>query len=224
MDPSFRKTPPAERERIGLFDLRSPARQADQCLSCHIGNANEGKVVTHDMYAAGHPPLPSIEVATFSDLIPRHWWLLAEKKIREGPQGRRATRTGEQERTRLALVGAAVAPQDLDEAPGRRDPRPTGTAAVPGLDWPDYARFDCWSCHHDLKRESWRQARGFTGSPGRPPISEWPLAMVELGIDRLELNDRFRWTSSGGELMSPPEGRPRRGPTPAPSDGKSPWH
>ena len=41
--------------------------------------------MTHEMYAAGHPPLPSIEVATFANSIPRHWWLLAEK-AREGPR------------------------------------------------------------------------------------------------------------------------------------------
>ena len=31
------------------------------CLSCHLGNAREGRVVTHEMYAAGHPPLPGFE-------------------------------------------------------------------------------------------------------------------------------------------------------------------
>ena len=59
---------------------------------------------------------------------------------------------------------------------------------MPGETWPDYGRFDCWSCHHDLKRDGWRQARGYRdGPPGRVPVSEWPLALVELGIERLAL-------------------------------------
>ena len=35
------------------------------------------------MYAAGHPPLPGIEVATFSDLIPPHWWLVSGEALEE---------------------------------------------------------------------------------------------------------------------------------------------
>jgi hypothetical protein len=41
-----------------------------------------------------------------------------------------------------------------------------------------------------LKRPGWRQERGFKdGPPGRVPVSEWPLALVELGIDRLVMDD-----------------------------------
>ncbi len=42
-------------------------------MSCHVGNATQGKVVTHPMFAAGHPPLPPIEVASFSKNEPQHW-------------------------------------------------------------------------------------------------------------------------------------------------------
>ncbi len=185
--PEFRDVSSEDREKKGLVDLRIPSRQADQCLSCHIGKSDEGKVVTHEMYAAGHPPLPSIEVATFSDVIPKHWWLVAEKpslKVRQAV----GFVEGTKERTRLSLVGAAVALKTTmnllaDET------KANGTTTVPGLAWPDFARFDCWSCHHDLKRESWRQDRGYDGAPGRPPISKWPLAIVKLGIARLAMDD-----------------------------------
>jgi len=178
----FRSRSAADREKIGLIDLRSPTRQAGQCLSCHVGDAAEGKVVTHAMYAVGHPPLPSIEVATFVESIPRHWDLDADKPIQIRQQA--GFVEGTKERTRLALVGAAVALQKsmrlvADEA------KIKGEHPVPGLGWPDYARFDCWSCHHDLKRDGWRQTRGFEGPPGRAPLAEWPLALVELGIEEL---------------------------------------
>jgi hypothetical protein len=179
----FRTKSHEEWAKVGFNDLRSADRQSEKCLSCHIGNAGEGKVVTHEMYAAGHPPLPSIEVATFANSIPRHWWLLAERK-NAALKKQLGFQDGQLEQTKLALVGAAVALKTsmkllADEAKAAK-------GSAPGQEWPDYARFDCWSCHHDLKRDSWRQARGYNdGPPGRVPVSEWPLALVELGIDHL---------------------------------------
>ena len=184
---AFRKQSPEEWSKVGFNDLRSPDRQAEKCLSCHIGNSDEGKVVTHEMYAAGHPPLPSIEVATFNNSIPRHWWLLGERK---DPNLRKALgfKEGELEQTKLAVVGAAVALKTSMKLLAR-EAKAVEKGEAPGQEWPDYARFDCWSCHHDLKRESWRQARGYVGSPGRVPVSQWPLALVELGIDRISFDN-----------------------------------
>ena len=203
--PAFRSTSTEDRERMGLIDLRLPDRQASQCLSCHVGNQAEGKVVTHAMYAVGHPPLPSIEVATFVESLPRHWDFDADKlasisgfkstvktpqavaaveQTRKDIEAQAPYRAGNLEKTRLSIVGAAVALRTsmrlvADEA------KISGEPPVPGLGWPDYARFDCWSCHHDLKRDGWRQARGFDGPPGRPPLGEWPMVVVELGIEEL---------------------------------------
>ena len=56
-----------------MRNLRDPVVRGDVCSSCHIGSAAEGKVVTHAMYAAGHPPLPNFELATFSRNLPQHW-------------------------------------------------------------------------------------------------------------------------------------------------------
>jgi hypothetical protein len=70
---SWRKKTPEEKEKLGMVNLRDPVRRAELCMSCHVGNAAEGKVVTHAMFAAGHPPLPPFEVATFSQNMPQHW-------------------------------------------------------------------------------------------------------------------------------------------------------
>src|SRR5579864_7286783 len=48
--------------KFGLKDLWDPAKRAALCSSCHVGEAAAGKIVTHEMYAAGHPPLPGIEI------------------------------------------------------------------------------------------------------------------------------------------------------------------
>jgi len=70
---SWRVLSPQQKEDLGLYDLRNPAKRAQMCMSCHVGNAAEGKVVTHAMFAAGHPPLPGIEVANFTKNMPQHW-------------------------------------------------------------------------------------------------------------------------------------------------------
>src|SRR5262249_28713861 len=49
--PSWRRVDPAEKEKQGEVDLRDPARRAERCAGCHVGNAAEGKFVTHVMYA-----------------------------------------------------------------------------------------------------------------------------------------------------------------------------
>ena len=87
--PQWRSVPLAERaDHFGMISLRDPERRADVCLSCHVGNAALGRVVTHEMYAAGHPPLPSFELRNFSDSM-RHWDDLPEQvrkveKVRKG--------------------------------------------------------------------------------------------------------------------------------------------
>ena len=120
----------------------------------------------------------------------------AVEQTRQDIENQAPYRAGNQEKTRLAVVGAAVALRTsmrlvADEA------LVSGEPPVPGLGWPDYARFDCWSCHHDLKRDGWRQARGFAGPPGRPPLAAWPMVVVELGIEELT-----RTNPGSGALLS----------------------
>ena len=214
---SFRTKSTEEWAKVGFVDLRSPERQAEKCLTCHVGNVAEGKLLTHEMYASGHPPLPSIEVATFANLIPRHWWLNSERKDLKLRQAL-GYEEGQKEQVKMALVGAAVALKVsmkllADEA-GK-----LGSAPVPGQVWPDYARFDCWSCHHDLKRDGWRQTKGSEElPPGRVPVAEWPLTLVELGIEHLAQSDpaaaalrsdldRYR-KALGEQVAARPFGRP----------------
>src|SRR5262249_39586398 len=75
---TWRKKTPEQKYAEGMRDLRNPVVRATLCSSCHIGNAEEGKVVTHAMFAAGHPPLTGFEVATFSKNLPQHWYDLKD--------------------------------------------------------------------------------------------------------------------------------------------------
>jgi hypothetical protein len=47
-----------------------------------------------------------------------------------------------------------------------------------GEGWPEYAQFECYACHHELKVPGWRQQIGYAGKPGRPRVRPWPEALV----------------------------------------------
>jgi hypothetical protein len=189
---TWRVYTPADKAKLGLNDLGSPHARAELCASCHVGSIKPGepdKFVTHDMYAAGHPPLPSFETATFSDQMPRHWRYRQEKRqdltTRFPGKGEEVTRllrhSGEgEERTRLALVSAAVVLRQNMLLLVRQAERCTGANASQAA--LDMANFDCYACHHDLKSPSWRQKRGYAGKPGRPQLPPWPLTLMKLAI------------------------------------------
>lgn len=177
--------------KFGLNNLWNAEKRAELCTSCHIGNAAQGKVVTHEMYAAGHPPLPGFEMATFSEAMPRHWETWAEK-LKRLPKQKDAfakayqfdaeRQQGEFEQARMATVAGVVAFREsmklaADQAEGRAK---VNNQTLP---WPEFAAFDCYACHHDLKRDSWRQKRGYKGIPGRPQLRDWPLALLLVSID-----------------------------------------
>lgn len=84
----WRCVTPAGKAALGCTDCRSPVAKAKLCASCHVGNIAEEKFVKHEWYAAGHPPLPSFELASFQAQMPVHWKSLREKgpfKYREAP-------------------------------------------------------------------------------------------------------------------------------------------
>jgi hypothetical protein len=191
----WRRRPAEEKARdFGMTDLRDPAARAGVCASCHVGNADEGKVVTHAMYAAGHPPLPPFEVATFLDAMPPHWWKPGEvEAFRVDPAlaARNHAEAGEPYATRAAVVGGLVTLREaMRLLAARSEPEPTPLGRS-GRTWPDYAQLDCAACHHDLRAPGWRQARGsehrfdglaFVGVPGRPQFRPWTLAAVRPAL------------------------------------------
>ncbi len=180
-DPEWRKLTREEKEqRYGMVDLWNPVTRATKCMSCHIGNADEQKVITHAMYAAGHPPLPSIEVAAFSDEQPRHWKYQKEKlpqiQVLLGFNPNRL------EQTELVAVSGIVTLREsmrLFVAQAR-----SGAPAEGG--WPDFALFDCSACHHTLVTTgplARQRKRRSSGAPGRPTVPNWPSVLVQIGID-----------------------------------------
>ncbi|MEO1994976.1 MAG: multiheme c-type cytochrome [Planctomycetaceae bacterium] len=180
--PEWRSKSIEDKEATGFIDVRNPERRARQCFSCHIGDAKLGRVVTHEMYAAGHPPLPGIEIETFASEMPSHWRNLRQKQdFKHRDAFIKATRPGYAQhvatdlpQTKSVVIGGVMAlRQSLQLF--------AGTARDSG--WPELAVFDCQACHHDLKVPSPRQRLGYGNRiPGRPSISAWPSALIALGI------------------------------------------
>jgi hypothetical protein len=180
----------AQSVQAGMRDTKDPIVRAETCAACHIGDA--GKTVTHEMYAAGHPELV-FEMQWASASMPRHW--------KEVPD-RGAFFT-----SRLWAVGQAV---HLREQMAR-----AGRSALRSR--PEYAEFDCGSCHHELMQKSWRQARGYEGRrPGDPPIdlTRWrvlaPLAR-RVAPDLAQVFDAAARdliaAAGGGESLQEPAAR-----------------
>lgn len=170
----------SDKEKYGMTDLWDLEKRSRLCASCHIGNVKDNKYVTHEMYAAGHPPLPSFEVVTFSSQMPRHWQYLKEKPKEMRQYVRLNDRTAELEETHLLAIGSIVA---FQETIGLIE------AKIGTRGWPDFAMFDCYACHHELNSKSWRQQRGYAGTPGRPSINEWSTTLVELGLQHAAVDN-----------------------------------
>jgi hypothetical protein len=172
-DEKWRMRTSAEKESLGMIDLRDSLRRGEQCLSCHVGNHAEGKVLTHEMYAAGHPPLPGIEVETFCEAMPPHWEPAEHKPQRVREQLN--IKPDASPETKAVLLGSVLPLRaSLELFAAQLTAHPDRGA--------DFAQFDCYACHHELQTPSWRQQRGYTSAPGRLPPRAWPLALLGSGM------------------------------------------
>jgi mono/diheme cytochrome c family protein len=187
---AWRNLPPNQKAAAGMQDLVNVGTQAANCYDCHIGNRDKNMFVTHVMYAAGHPPLPGIELQTFCESMPRHWRTESElyDSLKEAGFGGRdeyykvnfpkvtdsATPDEVFWNTRKILVGAIAARLQAAEliADSANNAR-----------WADYSLYDCAACHHELREPSARQERGYAAAPGRPRLHEWPNAILSTSLD-----------------------------------------
>ncbi len=176
------KDPQEKSEDYGMVDVRDPVIRAKQCFACHIGNASQGKVITHEMYAAGHPPLPGIEIESYAKQMPRHWRYLHEKgqsfEYRDDFIRENNLNTAAYPSSKAVVIGAITAYREslnlvIELAQAENHP------------WPEFAVFDCLACHHDLKVNSWRQRQVSNRQPGRPPLQFWPTALLDPAMHQL---------------------------------------
>lgn len=144
----------------GMVPVHEPLALARTCAGCHVGAAPDGtgvlRDVNHDLIGAGHPRL-HFEFSTFLANVPPHWNPKATKPASE------------------ALKWEAGQAACAEAALKLLENRATDETAP----WPEFAEYDCFACHHDLKGKSWRQAKGHYGKrmPGAFPWGTWYFAM-----------------------------------------------
>jgi hypothetical protein len=146
-----------EARRLGMRDVEHLAGRAEACVRCHVGDANEAsggtRQVTHDLIAAGHPRL-AFEFATYTANMPAHWDVATEGQANEG--------------VRAWAIGQVISAQAALEL--------QASHAAAGSDLVDY---DCYACHHDLARESWRTRQPTRGRQGELRPNTWYTSMLE---------------------------------------------
>jgi hypothetical protein len=188
LGPHTRKNSHAASMAAGMIDTKDPVVRAKLCLACHLGS--EQKVVDHELIAAGHPDL-AFELETFTSAQPAHH---SEVKGSPGNQ---------MPHVRLWAVGEAV---KLGE--GMRL-----LAARASKSWPEFAEFECYQCHHDLRAESWRIARGYTGRrPGSLQFSVARTDVLRTLVARAAPNQKAAFEDAVTKLSVAVSTRPFDGP------------
>lgn len=157
----------------GLADTYSLEKRATLCLSCHYGNND--KSVTHDLYGAGHPRL-SFELDTFGILELKHWVVDDDYLKRKGPYSPIVA----------WFIGQAHHAREVVNTISNPERSKNGQ-------FPELSLFDCFSCHHNLGEEQWKQ-RTYQGEPGRLRLNLAPLIMLQetLGAIDVQLASDFR--------------------------------
>ncbi|MFM7926883.1 MAG: hypothetical protein ACKO9Q_04150 [Pirellula sp.] len=183
----------------GFADLENSAIAARVCLSCHLGEPSESKVVTHEMYAAGHPPLPPFDLAKFLDeTCKKHWMELNTKSekwtkasssqndprveyLRKHFKETQDSAAGDldahiqghfrkAQQSRVGQVMASLMSQDLMHYNSQNKQL-----------FGDYGVYDCVGCHQTL----YKQVRGATGLEGRVPGRPMGLMWTRTALSNL---------------------------------------
>jgi Cytochrome c554 and c-prime len=155
-----------DKAKLGFIDVRSADARAELCLSCHVGSPADDRVITHAMYAAGHPPLPGFEIESFAGIEPRHWRYPDEKPTHEGPAFKR---------TQNVLTASVVALRTSIEMADY-----DASAANQRDHWPEFARLDCYVCHHAVDETDWRRRQTGAFPLGRPRLQLGCLPLVSI--------------------------------------------
>ncbi|HYM13486.1 MAG TPA: multiheme c-type cytochrome [Bryobacterales bacterium] len=150
--------PHANNVALGMYDTKNLELRAKKCLECHLGTSE--KFVDHELIAAGHPDLV-FELDTFSAGQPAH---------NREPQPAAGNSLPH---ARAWAVGQAVALAEQMRA--------LAAHASAAASWPAFSDLECYQCHHDLRKDSLRIARGYAGrKPGSLLVNVSHIDMVRI--------------------------------------------
>ncbi len=189
-------TPQIKQQKYGMIDVRDPVERTKLCISCHIGNVSEGKFVTHEMFAAGHPPLPAFEVESALNNMPPHWRPVTSetpKEVRDYVHYQPLGRTQSVALEGLVELRGSIA----NLAAATAHPKLAG----------DFALYDCNACHHELVIPSRRQEQGYGGlTPGRPTPRYWTAPLATIGEVMASLGGSNQGSGDVAVVLKPLDG------------------
>jgi hypothetical protein len=160
--------------KAGMIDTKNLEIRAKTCLACHLGVP--GQEVDHELIAAGHPDL-AFELDTFTAAQPAHH-----------RPAQPATRQ------RAWAVGQAVALAESMRLLQNHAEK----------SWPEFSDLECYQCHHDLRAESWRIQRGYSGrKPGTLQVNAARIEMVRALVSALVPEERTSLESAAARLNAP---------------------
>lgn len=158
----------ADNLAAGLAALERADVRAPVCAACHVGSAD--RHANHTLMAAGHPRLV-FELDTYSEL-----WRTAggrEHYRRDDDYAKRKTESGSVATWLAGLLESA----DRTLAIAASDRHSQGV-------FPDFALFNCYSCHRSMRLQRWREAPGL--APGSVRVNDSALVMLAATLDALD--------------------------------------
>lgn len=139
----------------GFVLTRDLVVRARLCASCHVGDHDRD--MNHDIIAAGHPAL-RFEMASHHARLPKHW----REPLEQDPAAMEA---------QLWTAGAIAS---ADAWLALQQGRAQQSTAV--STWPEFAAYDCGSCHQTLRLNSDRRPLADVQQRGAAKMSLWDLA------------------------------------------------
>ncbi len=129
----------ADNVAAGLAALEDPAVRAQLCTGCHLGDAN--RLATHQMMAAGHPRL-TFELDTYTEI-----WRTSggrEHYVRDADY---AQRKNPGAHLQVWIEGLATATRTAIDL--------AATRATTRAGLPEFALYNCFSCHRSMRVQGW---------------------------------------------------------------------
>src|SRR5579862_9609059 len=153
----------AQNVAAGLYPTEQPIARAEKCLGCHYGD--DTRFLSHQLYGAGHPRL-TFELDTYTAIEPAHF------VVDQGYIERKGRITDVQ----VWAVGQAIALV-------RRMDAVLDPAHAPKGFWPEFAFFDCQSCHHEYGATARPTTTGL--GPGTVKFNDANEVMLKVIATRL---------------------------------------
>ena len=152
---------------LGMYSTEQPLKRAELCLGCHLGTKD--RFATHAIMGAGHPRL-SFEMEAYTANQPAHYVVDADYEQRKGRiPGMNLWLTGQIESTRRMLT---LLQTDMFHSGGM---------------FPEFAFYDCHSCHHPMDKIRWNAQRAGAGiKPGTLRLQTQNLIVLQAVTETFE--------------------------------------